>query len=84
MNLYLTPAQGGMLTGVDPETITAWAEQGRIRSATKRLYSPGHLVVRTADVIEAAVVDGHCALAEILEPLIEDAGRCCCHRSGRR
>ncbi|MCH7583704.1 MAG: hypothetical protein IH941_00925 [Acidobacteria bacterium] len=79
MNIYLTPTQGRMLTGAPEDKIRQWADSGRIRSATKRLYSPGHLVVRTADLIEAAVIDGYCTLAEILEPIIDDR----CHTCGR-
>ncbi len=83
MNVYLTPAQGRMLTGAPEDKIRQWAATEQIRSATKRLYSTGHLVVRTADLIEAAVSDGYCTLAEILEPIIDD--RCdTCGRTGGR
>ena len=83
MNIYLTPAQGRMLTGAPEDKIRQWAATERIRSATKRLYSSGHLVVRTADVIEAAVIDGYCTLAEILEPFIDDRCSTCGRRGSR-
>jgi hypothetical protein len=81
LNLYLTPRQAEMLTGAPSDSITGWVEVGRIRSATKRLYSTGHLVVRTADVIEAAVVDGYCSLADILEPIISKRLCRCCNET---
>jgi hypothetical protein len=84
LNLYLTPKQGEMLTGAPVDLITEWAATGRIRSATKRLYSTGHLVVRTADVIGAAAADGYCSLAEIIEPILEEASDCCCSRPRKK
>jgi len=68
--VYVSPAQAEMLVGVAQQVIRHWAETGRVRSATKRLYSAGHLVVRTADVIEAAVVDGRIRLADVVEPML--------------
>lgn len=76
LSLYLTPRQGEMLTSVPVATILEWAETGRIRSAIKRLYSPGHLVVRTADLIGAAITDGYRSAAEILEPDLTRCPRC--------
>lgn len=83
LNIYITSRQAERLTGVPVDMITAWADSERIRSTIKRLYSTGHLVLRTADVIEAAVVDGYCSLAEIIEPIIDDRCAECGQRRGR-
>lgn len=79
LTVYITPGRAELLTGVPEQVVRGWADSGRVRSATKRLYSSGHLVVRTADVLAVAAADYRFDLAEILDPLMS---RCsCCGRT---